>query len=326
MNYSKRLNPYIRQRMFELVKIGKKTVTEVSKFLGISRKTYYEWNKRDDLNDKPPIPINQKNKTPKELERLVMKIRRKLKWGSKKIHYYLKNLNIINSATGKFLSDSTIRAIFKRYPVRVKINKPKIVRYEKDYAGEMAHIDLKHLSNVKGENPKEKKYLAVLEDDASRIGYSETIPNKKAKTVKDFFKRGYFWFLKTHGVRIESLLSDRGTEFTWHTETGRKFHSFEVMCRFLNVKHKLTRPYRPQTNGKVERFNRTIEEELFSKQVFTSHEHRNKALHKWMKRYNEGRIHMGIKGFTPLQKLQNCRKIDFMKNNSFPSEKFFITK
>ncbi|MEW6558519.1 MAG: IS481 family transposase [Elusimicrobiota bacterium] len=321
MNYTKRLNPTMRIRMIELAQssLGVKKTCEL---LGISRNTYYKWLKRLDpeniyesLSDRKPVPRRQHKKTQKEFERIIIKIYDKLRWSSLKIHCYLKNNGILNPSTSKPIAESTIRNILKRYGRNIKkITKEIIIRYEKEFAGEMAHIDLKKLPNVRGENPKNKKYLAVLEDDATRLTYAEILDNKKSKSLADFLKRGCFWFSNTYEISFESLLSDNGKEFTWHTEEGRKFHSFEVMCRFLNIKHKYTKVRRPQTNGKVERFNRTIDEEFLSKYLFDSHKHRNISLQQWLRWYNAARMHMGIKGLFPVQKLAVCRKMEVDKN------------
>ncbi|PIQ12018.1 hypothetical protein COW68_01120, partial [Candidatus Gracilibacteria bacterium CG18_big_fil_WC_8_21_14_2_50_38_16] len=82
-----------------------------------------------------------------------------------------------------------------------------IIRYEKEMAGEMVHIDVHKQKNIKGENPKKKKYWAGLIDDATRITYAEVLSNKRAKTLADFMRRAYKWFL-SKGITIKKLLSD----------------------------------------------------------------------------------------------------------------------
>jgi transposase InsO family protein/transposase-like protein len=323
MTYTKRGNPTIRERMIDLGQSREKSVKELCELFGFSRKTYYIWKQRFDpenkitsLMDRKSTPKTQHRKTPKEFERIIIKIHDKLDWKALKIHMYLKNNNIVNPSTDKPIAESTIRAILKRYKRNLKQSKKEeVIRYEKENPGDMAHADVKKLSNVKGEDPKKKKYLAVIEDDATRLVYAEIIDNKKAETLAQFLKRSTFWFNKTFDIKFEKLLTDNGKEFTWHSQNGKKFHSFEVMCRFLDIDHKYTRVARPQTNGKVERFNRTIDEELFKKYHFASHKERSLALNEWLRKYNHGRMHMGIKGMTPAQKLEKCRKITLHSDN-----------
>lgn len=188
-----------------------------------------------------------------------------------------------------------------------RLDRERIIRYEKEKAWELVHIDLHKRKNVKWENPKKKKYMASVIDDATRIDYSEVLPNKKAKTVADFMKRAYKWF-KNKWIIIKKLLSDNGLEFTTHHEKSRKFHSFEIMLEKLWIEHKYTRVRRPQTNWKIERFWRIYEEQFFSKNEFSSNKDFNLKLMKWLDYYNNERVHWWINYITPMQKLANLLK------------------
>ena len=123
----------------------------------------------------------------------------------------------------------------------------KIIRYEKEMAWELVHIDLHKRKNIKWENPKIKKYIAWIIDDATRLKYWEELPNKKAKTLALFIKRAYAWF-KQKGITIKKLMSDNWLEFTTHHKLSRAKHSFEMMLVTLNIKHSYTKVRRPQTN------------------------------------------------------------------------------
>jgi transposase InsO family protein len=168
------------------------------------------------------------------------------------------------------------------------------MRYEKTQAGEMVHIDLHKLKNIKGEDPKKKKYLAGVLDDATRIIYSEVLPNKKAKTVADYMRRAYRWFL-SKGIMIKRILSDNGREFTTNNQEkesrGNREHSFEKLLRQLHIVHKYTRVRRPQTNGKIERWWRIFNENLFFKYSFSSHKEFNMKFKDWLTFYNLRRPH-----------------------------------
>lgn len=178
-----------------------------------------------------------------------------------------------------------------------------VQRYEKEMAGELAHIDVHKCKNIKWMNPKKKKYAAAVVDDASRMKYVEILPNKKAKTLAACMKRAYIWF-KNRGVTIKKLLSDNGKEFTTHHKISRLEHSFEKMLKKLGIVHKYTRIRRPQTNGKVERFWRIFNEEFFHKYTFTSWKECNMQMKDWMVYYNTKRKHWGIKYLTPFWKLE----------------------
>jgi transposase InsO family protein len=185
-----------------------------------------------------------------------------------------------------------------------RLNREKVIRYEKEMAWELVHIDLHKRKNIKWEDPKKKKYLAAVIDDATRINYTETLSNKKAKTLSDFIKRAYKWF-KTKWITIKKLLSDNWLEFTTHHIVSRKYHSFETMLEKLNIVHKYTKVRRPQTNWKVERFWRIFEEHFFRKYDFLSNKDFNLKLMDWLVFYNTKRKHWWINYITPMQKLEN---------------------
>lgn len=150
---------------------------------------------------------------------------------------------IINQGNGKVPSRAGIVNILKRYPT-FKINQEEIVRYEKERAGELGHLDTRKVKNIKGQNPKKKKYLATLLDDATRITYCEKLPDKKAKTLALFLRRATEWFQKRYGIVFKRILTDNGKEFTTHWKEGRKHHSFEKEMERLKIEHLYTRPYR----------------------------------------------------------------------------------
>ncbi len=179
----------------------------------------------------------------------------------------------------------------------------QIIRYEKEMAWELVHIDLHKRKNIKWENPRKKKYVAWVIDDATRMNYSEIIPNKKAKTLAAFIKRAYDWF-KNKWITIKKLMSDNGLEFTTHHKLSRPKHSFEMMLVKLWIKHSYTRVRRPQTNGKIERFWRIYEEQFFRKHTFLSDKDFNICFQDWLVFYNTKRKHWWIKWMTPLQKYE----------------------
>lgn len=182
-----------------------------------------------------------------------------------------------------------------------------IIRYEKKMAWELVHIDLHKRKNIKWENPKKKKYVAGVIDDATRINYCEILPDKRAKTLALFIKRAYNWF-KKKGITIKKLMSDNGLEFTTHHKLSRPKHSFEIMLSNLKIKHSYTKIRRPQTNGKIERFWRIYEEQFFRLHSFSSNKDFNISFQDWMIFYNTKRKHWGINYMTPFQKYEKLLK------------------
>ena len=187
--------------------------------------------------------------------------------------------------------------------IRKKLREESIQRYEKENPWELAHIDVHKLKNIKWQNPKKKKYLAWIIDDATRLNYTEILPNKKAKTLAEFLKRAYAWF-KKHWIIIKKLMTDNWKEFTTHHEVSRVEHNFEKMLVKLKIKHIYTKLRRTQTNWKIERFWQIFEKEFFKKFVFNSWKEVNISMKDWLVYYNTKRKHWGIKYLTPLQKLQ----------------------
>jgi hypothetical protein len=198
---------------------------------------------------------------------------------------------------------------FKKYLKEEKrilrriLRESAIVRYEKSMAWELVHIDLHKRKNIKWENPKKKKYVAGVIDDATRVNYCEILPNKKAKTLACFIKRAYKWF-ENKWIIIKKLMSDNGLEFTTHHKDSRPQHSFEKMLVQLGIKHSYTRVRRPQTNWKIERFWRIYEEQFFRKHTFSSNKEFNIAFLDWLVFYNTKRKHWWIQYLTPIQKLE----------------------
>lgn len=232
-----------------------------------------------------------------------------------RIHYNTVRKTIQRARKQDFIVHSSTRrdnlwCNFKKYLKQERrilkrvIRESWIIRYEKSMAWELVHIDLHKRKNIKWENPKKKKYVAWVIDDATRLEYSEILSDKKAKTLALFIKRTYAWF-KKHGITIKKLMSDNWLEFTTHHKLSRPRHSFEKMLVELNIKHSYTKVRCPQTNGKIERFWRIFEEQFFRKYEFTSNKDFNIKFKDWLVFYNTKRRHWWIQYLTPMQKLEN---------------------
>ena len=139
-------------------------------------------------------------------------------------------------------------------------------------------------------------YVAALEDDCTRLTYSEILKDKKASTLTYFMARALSWFKQIYNFEFEKVLSDNGPEFKGSLD---REHPLETMCNQLGIKHISTRPYRPQTNGKVEAFWNIIKNEFFYPNSFDSLKDLIYNLGNFLFEYNHLRRHGGIDYQTP---------------------------
>lgn len=159
-----------------------KTVTHLAEFAGYTARTLYRMRKRWlECNRKPESLLPRKagprgrpyGRAPKDYERMIVKMHRRLGWSAPLIAAYLKTHNIANPSTGRPLSQRSCYDVLKRHPWPREPDKKEVVRYEKKNPGELGHMDMKKLPNIKGENPRGKHYEMVLVDDATRLVYRE---------------------------------------------------------------------------------------------------------------------------------------------------------
>lgn len=240
-----------------------KFVKELCKAHYISRKEllrYYRKWREGNKSDESLLPNKRgarpgSRRTPKEIERNIIKAYRR--FGSNRYElvtlfkpYYL----------DKSPSSATMDRIKARYPLN-ESQKKIIKRYEKQTPGELAHIDLTMVpKDIRCSFKLKELYAAALCDDCTRLTYVEILKNKKASTLTYFMARSLSWFKQIYNFEFESVMSDNGPEFTGSLE---REHPFETMCCELGIKHRRTKPYRPQTNGKIEAFLKIIKKNSF---------------------------------------------------------------
>jgi transposase InsO family protein len=198
-------------------------------------------------------------------------------------------------------SVSCIYKIFKRNNMnklqqKEKEEKRRIIRQR---AGELAHIDCHYLSRDMIDGDKSRYYLLSVIDDQSRIGWCELIDDIKSLTVMFSTLRCFNHIKRNYGIEFEEVLTDNGSEFGIKTSSKKELHPFERMLLEMGIKHRYTKPYRPQTNGKVERFWRTLNDDLINETYFQSKQHFSEELMKYIIYYNELRPHQGINGLQP---------------------------
>jgi transposase InsO family protein len=295
---------------YELIKQKKnknlKTVKQLCEVFDVHRKDirkYYErWMKAGKTSEaliphKRGPKAGQLKILSKDEERTIIKIRRKFESNEFEIFHLIKGHFKIDPSV------STIYRTFKRYPLNDK-RKKAIKRYEKQYPGELLHADTYSLAKTLVSERK-KFYLFGILDDCTRLCYLELIDRNTASNVSQAFSRAYKWF-NLHGFNPEKVMTDNGVEFTSFTsQKARDTHFFETALKMFDVKHSYTRPYRPQTNGKIERFWKI----LYNECILCQRETLNKKeliaeLDGFMYRYNYQRRHGALNYETPLDKLK----------------------
>jgi transposase InsO family protein len=212
---------------------------------------------------------------------------------------------------------STVSVVLRRNGVgklgRIGLEQP--VRYERSRPGELVHIDVKKLGRIKGGagwritgiehrhytstrldgSRKRRKtvgydYVHVAVDDFSRLAYAEVLLDERASTAAGFLRRAIA-FYRRHGINVERVLTDNGSCYRGVVHA--------VACRQLGIKHLRTRPYRPQTNGKAERFIRTMLNEWAYGAIYRSSQERSRALDGWLWHYNHRRRHSALSHQPP---------------------------
>jgi len=232
------------------------------------------------------------------------------------------------------LHRSTVGRVLARYGMPKLVNidratglparKPKPVRYEVDRPGQLVHVDIKkqgHIpdgggwrvhgkgsvqdraaSSARGRatragaaGSRGYRYLHHAVDDHSRVAHSEILDDERKETAAGFWTRAHTFFADL-GITVTAVMTDNGSCY--------RSHAFNDALGEA-IKHKRTRPYRPQTNGKVERFNRTLATEWAYAAPYTSEAEREAAYTGWLHHYNHHRPHTGIGGLTPSDRVHN---------------------
>ncbi len=203
-------------------------------------------------------------------------------------------------------SPSGVYNILKRNNInkltpRMKTEHRKIIKTK---AGELAHIDCHYLAKDIVAGIEERLFLVAIVDDASRITWVEIVRDVTSLTVMFAAMRILNYFRQAYNIEFKELISDNGSEFGAKQKKRPEEHPFERMLIEMGIRHRYTRPYRPQTNGKVERFWKTIEADLLEDMVFDSMEHLEDELSQYLHYYNTMRPHQGINGEVPAAFLQ----------------------
>lgn len=314
-----RLTFHGRLTLVRRIEAGR-AVAHVADELGVSRQTAYRWWRRYQaegeagLHDRPSTPHRCPHRVDARTERSVVKLRRRHKWGPA----------TIASHTG--IPPSTVHRILVRHGLNrlAWMDRPTgrvIRRYERQRPGELVHMDVKKLGRIPtgggwrahgrargSANSRADRraggydHIHSVVDDHSRLAYSEILPDSRGETCAAFWRRAVAWFA-AHGITIQAVMTDNAFEYT-------RSVAFRQALKTSGVRHIRTKRYRPQTNGKVERCNRTLLDEWAYVRVYRSNRARCRALTKWLHRYNHHRPHTALGGQPPMARVNNAAVCD----------------
>jgi len=286
---------------------SKKTVAELAAELGVNETTIRRWRGRDTVRDHSHRPKTLTTSLAAIEETLVCELRTTLQLPLDDI------VEVMRRCINAKLSRSAIHRCLVRHGIsrRPPPDKPKIGVFQPTTVG-FIHIDLKHLPALQ----RRKSYAFVAIDRATRYVYVEIHQRRNAHTSAAFLKR----FLVHFPYDVHTILTDNGSEFTDRFAVDMKDkprdrpsgrHPFDILCASRGILHRLTRPYRPQTNGLVERFNRRIADAIgrepkrgIAHRLFSSHADRDAFLNRFVHDYNRTRLKC-LRYIAPLQALAN---------------------
>lgn len=302
MNSHKNAKLTARGREEMIRRMGHAPAATVAAGFGVSLRTARKWMRRyrqggvAALADKSSRPKRCRSKLTEHDASRIFALRKERLTGDE----IALRLNLCRS--------SVFRALRKLGCSRLSslTEKEPIQRYQWELPGQMLHLDIKRLGKIDGVGHRKTgtrqvrrrrpgwEYLHVCVDDASRAAYTAVMPDETAESAVEFLWFAVTWYA-SHGIKIERVLTDNGACY--------KSWKFRDACREFGIKHKRTRPYRPQTNGKAERFIRTALKEWAYAQTYTHSWKRTAYLPLWTHRYNFQRPHTALGRNPPASKL-----------------------
>ena len=281
--------------------------------LGVSRATAYKWLRRyraegwPGLEDRSSRPLRSPSRLSAMSEERILELRRRRKLGPHRLGAILG------------IPRSTCYAVLRRRHLHRLdwMDRPTgevIRRYERSAPGELIHIDVKKLGRipeggghrVRGRSTKVRRdkrkgvgydYVHAAIDDHSRLAYVEVHSNERGDTCAEFLRRATTFFAD-HGVRVQRVMTDNARNYV-------VARSFQAALADAGARHVRIAPYRPQTNGKAERFNRTLLEEWAYVRAYSGNQQRLDLLPRWLHSYNHHRSHTALGGLPPIARVNN---------------------
>jgi transposase InsO family protein len=290
----------------------------IAKAMGISRKCVKTWLDRYDaegeggLHDRSSRPHHTPRRTTAEVEARVVELRHRERRGPAWISA---ELGVPTRTVSRILVRHAVPPLAAFDPITgqlIRSSKATAVRYERANPGDLAHMDVKKIGRIpegggwrahgraNREATRDRKakigydYVHSLVDDHSRLAYSEVLPDEKGPTCAGFLDRALAYFA-VHGIaQVQELMTDNAWSYRW---------SLRQLCASHGIRQIFIKPHCPWQNGKVERLNRTLQDEWAYRQVFTDNHQRAAALAPWLEYYNTQRRHSALGGLPPISRL-----------------------
>lgn len=311
------LTPKGRLRLAQCIIDAKMPLRRAAERFQVSVTTAQRWASRyrehgeAGMQDRSSRPVNSPQRTPARRERRIIAMRVNRRWGPARIGFLLG------------IHPSTVHRVLSRFGLARlswldRATGTVIRRYEHPYPGDLIHVDIKKLGripdggghrsvgraagkrNKTGSTANRRPGYSFLHnavDDHSRLAYTEILADEKKETAAGFWERANAFF-EGCGITVKRVLTDNGSCY--------RSYAFKDALG-PEIKHKHTRPYRPQTNGKVERYNRTLLDEWAYARPYRSETERVASFTDWLHHYNHHRGHTSLKGQPPASRVTNLR-------------------
>jgi transposase InsO family protein len=295
--------PRSRALLIERIRVEGHELEMAAAAAGVSVRTTYKWLKR--FSEEGAAGLNDRSSRPRRMPKATAP-------GRCELVQTLRRTRMSAAAIADKLRMP--RSTVARILVRAGLGKLKaleepepVVRYEHERAGDLLHLDIKRLGKIArvghrihGDRTTRVRgigweYVHVAIDDYSRVAYVEVLPNQNGDTTAAFLRRAIAWF-KQEGVKILRILTDNGSAY--------RAKVFDAVCKAGEIKHRWTRPYRPQTNGKAERFIQTLLREWAYVRPYPTSNRRTAALKRYVERYNRRRPHGSLDRQPPFSRLK----------------------
>ena len=295
-------------------------MAHVAAAMGVSRQCVHRWVARFDaegdagLLDRSSRPHRSPGRTPAEVEAQVLAARVEYRRGQ---DWLGPELGVPARTVSRILRRHQMPYLASLDPMTgevIRSSKSTAVRYERDRPGELVHMDIKKIGRIPpgggwrahgrqmGSTAAKKKarigydYVHSVVDDHTRLAYSEILDDEKAATCAGFFARAVDHFA-AHGIEtIETVMTDNAFSYRYGKALAQIINA-------IGARHIFIRPHCPWQNGKVERFNRTLQTEWAYHQVFVTNDDRTAALAPWLENYNTARRHSALGGLPPISRL-----------------------
>jgi transposase InsO family protein len=287
------------------------TQAAIAEMMGISRATVSKWLRRHaregaaGLADRSSRPLQVARRLSEELVATICQLRHERAWGPHRIAYALG------------IARSTVYAVLRRTGLHrlawLHRSTREVIRYERAAPGELLHLDVKKLGRIPDGGGKRfdpgfretgagrhvsrglgHDYIHIAIDDYSRYAYAEALPDERGETTAAFLERALTTF-QEKGVQVERTLTDNGGNY--------RSRAFAAVAAAHGIQLKRTRPYRPQTNGKAEAFNKTLQREWAYVRLYLNNADRTAALIPFLEEYNTDRPHTALGGLPPLTRI-----------------------